>query len=207
MALPADFIRWIYQERAHLVRRQAEGEQVPAQEIFLGFTRHSPAVVSYGPAGLNASIKGVGFIPLEPYLEETLAAYLEHIRQGWHEGYSREGLRLLMRFLYGEGCAGRIDFTRLGTLELGLGHTWTNFQVNPTATLLFFQPPAISYEVRAQVEIHREGSIYHTLLNAQHDVYHRPCPEEWPRRPAYVFTIQEIYDNSATRDGFGRRIY
>ncbi len=205
--LPAEFIRWLYEERAHLIRRQAEGEAVPAHEIFLGFTRHSPAVVSWGPAGLNASIKGVGFIPKEEYLEETLSAYLEHIRRGWREGYSREGLFLLMRLLYGEGCAERIDFTRLGTLELARGHSWENFQANPTATLLFFQPPATSYEVRGRVEIHQEGSIYHTLLNAQHDVYHRPRPEEWPKRPAYVFTIEEIYDNSATRDGFGRRIY
>jgi hypothetical protein len=205
--LPQDFLRWLYHGRSELVRRQAEGEQVPAHEIFLGFTRHNPAVVSYGPAGLNASIKGVGFVPKHEYLQETLDAYLEHIHRGWREGYSEEGLLLLMRFLYGPGCAERLDFTRLGSLELARDHSWTNYRANPTATLLFYQPPAVSYEVRGYVEIHEVGSPYHTLINAQHDVYHRPNEAGWGERPAYLFTIEEIFDNSATKNGFGRRIW
>ena len=205
--LPEEFIRWMYHGRAELIRRQAEGEQVPAHEIFLGFTRHNPAVVSYGPAGLNASIKGVGFVPRPEYLQETLAAYLEHIHRGWREGYSQEGLQLLMRFLYGPGCAERLDFFRLGSLELARDHSWTNYRTNPTATLLFYQPPAVSYEVRGHVEIHEAGSIYHTLVNAQHDVYHQPHEAGWNERPAYIFTIEEVYDNSATKKGFGRRVY
>lgn len=55
--IPGAFLKWAYQGRAALIRRQAEGERVPPHEIFLGFTRHNPAVVSYGPAGLNASIE------------------------------------------------------------------------------------------------------------------------------------------------------
>ena len=96
-SIPEEFIRWMYHGRSELVRRQAEGEQVPAHEIFLGFTRHNPAVVSYGPAGLNASIKGVGFVPKPELVQETLDAYLEHIHRGWREGYGNEGLQLLMR--------------------------------------------------------------------------------------------------------------
>jgi hypothetical protein len=205
--LPQDFLRWMYHGRAELIRRQAEGEQVPAHEIFLGFTRHNPAVVSHGPAGLNASIKGVGFIPQPEFLQETLDAYLEHIHRGWREGYSQEGLQVLMRFLYGPGCAERLDFTRLGSLELAQDHSWTNYQANPTATLLFYQPPVVSYEVRGRVEIHEPGSIHHTLINAQHDVYHKPNEAVWSKRPAYLFTIEEIYDNSATKMGFGRQIW
>ncbi len=204
--LPEAFLNWVYRGRAELIRRQAEGEQVPHHEIFLGFTRHTPAIVSYGPAGLNASIKGVGFVPKEEYVRETLDAYLEHINRGWREGYSEEGLQLLVRLLYGEGCAGRIDFTKLGTLELARDHSWANFRANPACTLLFYQPPMISYELRGRVEIHTEG-LYHTLVNAQHDVYHRPYPERWPERPVYLFTIEQIFDNSATKKGYGRPIY
>lgn len=207
MAIPQAFVKWAYHDRAALIRRQAEGEQVPPHEIFMGFSRHTPAVVSYGPAGLNASIKGVGFIPKAEYLKEILDAYLEHIERGWRNGYERDGLQLLRDRLYGEGCLERIDFTRLGTLELARDHSWNNLRANPAVTLLFYQPPAISYEVRGKVEIHLEGSLYHRFLNAQHDVYHRPHPERWPERPAYLFTIEEIYDNSATPQGFGRRIY
>lgn len=205
--IPESFIQWAYHGRGELIRRQAMGEEVPDHEIFLGFTRHNPAIVSYGPEGLNASVKGVGFIPKPEYLDETLNAYMKHIQRGWRDGYFEEGLKLLMRLIYGRGCKKRIDFTRLGSLELALGHTWGNLQSNPTVTLLFYQPPEISYEIRGRAEIHQEGSIYHRLINAQHDVYHRPHVESWVRRPAYLFIIEEIYDNSSTDEGFGTRIY
>jgi hypothetical protein len=205
--IPEAFIRWAYHGRAKLIARQAAGEEVAHHEIFLGFTRHTPAIVSHGPAGLNASIKGVGFVPKPEHLQETLDAYLEHIQRGWRDGYSDEGLQLLMRMLYGEGCEERIDFARFGSLELALDHSWDNLRADPTVTLLFYQPPAISYEVRGKAEIHEEGSVYHHLLNAQHDVYHQPHPERWPKRPAYIFTIEEIYDNSVGKKGFGTRIY
>lgn len=204
--IPESFIKWAYEQRAELIRRQAGGEQIPADRIFLGFTRHNPAVVSVGSAGLNGSIKGVGLVPKEPYVQETLDAYLAHIDTGWREGYSATGLQLLVRWLYGEGCRERLDFTRLGSLELAKDHSWINLRENPKATLVFYQPPAISFEVRCRVEIHEAG-LYHTLVNAQHDVYHQPHPERWPNRPAYIFHIEEIYDNSATKEGFGKRIY
>jgi hypothetical protein len=203
---PEEFLRWAYDGRAELVRRQVRGEVQP-HELLLGFSRHTPAVVSYGPAGLNAAIKGVGFLPKPRYLKETLDAFLEHIDRGWREGYREEGLKLLVRLLYDEGCRERLDFTKLGSLELARGHSWENLRANPKVTLLFYQPPNISYEVRGRAEIHEEGSLYHLLINAQHDVYHRPERACWATRPAYVFLIEEIYDNSARDGGFGRRIY
>jgi len=99
--IPENFIHWAYHERAQLIKRQAEGEEIQPQEIFLGFSRHKPAIVSSGPAGLNASIKGVGFIPK--------------------------------------------------------------------------------------------------------NVYHRPNPDGWKDRPAYIFVIEEIFDNSVTPQGFGKK--
>jgi len=207
LTIPDNFIHWAYHDRAQLIRRQAEGEEIQPQEIFLGFCRHTPAIVSAGPAGLNASIKGVGFIPKLEYVQETLDAYLQHIQTGWREGYSEAGLQLLMGLLYGEGCQDRIDFTRFGTLELARRHTWENLQTDPKVTLLFYQPPMISFEVRGRAEIHTVGSIYHQLLNAQHDVYHRPNPDGWKDRPAYLFVIEEIFDNSVTPKGFGKKIF
>ncbi|MGC8873684.1 MAG: pyridoxamine 5'-phosphate oxidase family protein [Chloroflexia bacterium] len=205
--LPEPFLEWLYRGRARLIQRQAAGEPIPRNEMLLGFTRHSPAVVTCGPAGLNASIKGIGFVPKAEYLEEMIAAYLAHIERGWHPGYAQEGLQLLSDLLYSPGAEERLDFSRLGTLELARGHTYANLRADPRVTLLFFEPPALSFEVRGRAEIHGEGSPYHRLLNAQHDVFHRPHPERWPERPAYVFTIEEIYDNSATEEGFGRQIY
>ena len=44
------------------------------------------------------------------------------------------------------------------------------------------------------------------FVNAQHDVYHLPNIAGWKTRPVYKFTIEEIYDKSATQNGFGTRI-
>ncbi len=203
--IPEAFIQWAYQGRAKLIQRQASGEKVPGHEIFLGFTRHNPAIVSYGPAGLNASIKGVGYIPKQQYLQEYLNAYMEHINHGWRDGYSDRGLQLLVRTLYGPGCEKRTDFPRLGSLELARDHSYTNFKANDTVTLLFYEPPVISFEIRGKACIYEPGTLYHRLINAQHDVHH-PRPERWAERPAYVFTIEEMFDNSAFKKGFGTRL-
>ncbi|MDP2873300.1 MAG: pyridoxamine 5'-phosphate oxidase family protein [Bacillota bacterium] len=205
MDLPRRFFEWAYEGRAEMVRRMASGEKVPPEQLFLGFTRHCPVFVSNGPAGLNGAVKGVGFIPRDECLQETIEAYLAHIDLGWRDGYSQAGLELLAKHVWGPECAARLDFSLLGSLELAKRHTWDNLRENPAVTLCYFQPPGVSFEVRGTVEIHGEGP-YHTLLNAQHDVYHRPSPERWPSRPAYLVRIKEIYDNSASREGFGARL-
>ena len=203
--LPDKFVRWAYDGRAELVRRQAQGDQVSRDEVFLGFTRHTPTFISNGSAGLNGSIKGVGFIPKAEYLDEVLEAYLEHIGRGWRDGYSEEGLQVLVKYMWGEGCKERIDFSILGSIELALKHSWTNYLENPDVTLVYYYPPAITYEVRGKMEIHREGK-YHQFINAQHDVYHKPNPDLWQKRPVYVVHIEEIFDNSVGPNAFGTKI-
>lgn len=204
--IPEAFVTWAYRERAKLVHRQANGEAVPAHEVFLGFTRHNPAVVSHGPAGLNASIKGVGWVPKAAHLSDFLDAYMAHIQAGWREGYSEAGLQLLMKWIYGPGCGDKIDFALLGSLELAKTHTWANLRANKECTLLFFEPPMVSFEARGHVEIHEHGDAYHALINAQHDLYHQPHRERWADRPAYLFHIEEMFDNSVSKQGFGKRI-
>ena len=48
--------------------------------------------------------------------------------------------------------------------------------------------------------------LYQQFVNAQHDVYHRPDKSRWLKYPAYVFDIEEVYDNSASREGFGTKL-
>jgi hypothetical protein len=84
-------------------------------------------------------------------------------------------------------------------------HSWENYKVNPEATLIYYQPPVVSYELRGKIEIQEEG-IYHQFVNAQHDVYHSPNVERWVTRPAYVFHIEEVFDNCVTKDGFGTKL-
>ena len=75
------FFNWAFRTRANSVLKLYNGEMVSPEKMFLSFCSHDPAFVSNGPAGLNASIKGIGFLPKDEYLEETLAAYIEHIKE------------------------------------------------------------------------------------------------------------------------------
>ena len=73
------FFDWAFKTRAKNVIGMYNDEPVSMEKMFINFCSHEPAFVSYGPAGLNASVKGVGFLPKDEYLEETLEAYIKHI--------------------------------------------------------------------------------------------------------------------------------
>ena len=60
------FSNWAYRTRGNTVKALAEGEKMSPEKIFLSFTSHDPVFISHGPAGLNGSVKGIGFIPLVP---------------------------------------------------------------------------------------------------------------------------------------------
>lgn len=204
------FFNWAFKTRANTVTKLYEGEEMSKEKVFLSFCSHNPALVSNGPAGLNASIKGVGFIPKPEYLEETLAAYIEHIKSydGDDAAYSKRGLKLLVEQLYSPEAHHKIDFTRVVSLEMAKKHSYENYSDNSEATLIYYQPPIVSYELRGKMEIHDENTsgkreIYQQFINAQHDVYHRPDMSRWLKYPAYVFRIEEIWDNCATKEGFG----
>ena len=77
--------------------------------------------------------------------------------------------------------------------------------MNKEATYIFYQPPMISYELRGKITIDDDG-IYKKFVNAQHDVYHFPKMDKWDNRPALIFHIEEIFDNSAGKNGFGTKL-
>ncbi|MDY0373900.1 MAG: hypothetical protein RBQ86_07265 [Candidatus Izemoplasmatales bacterium] len=213
MKTAESFFNWAFRTRANTVMKILNKEEMSQEKVFLSFCSHDPALVSYGPEGLNASIKGIGFMPKPEYLEETLDAYIKHIKSFDPEdkSYSQRGLELLVKYLYGPEAQDRVDFSCIGSLEMAKKHSYANYKANPQATILFYQPPMISYELRGKMEIHDEmdsgkREIYQQFLNAQHDVYHRPDMNRWLRYPAYVFRIEEIFDNCVTKDGFGTKM-
>lgn len=214
MATAKKFFDWSYGKRGENVKQLAKGEMKSMEKMFLDFLAHEPAFISYGSAGLNASVKGVGFIPKDEYLEEVLEIYLEHIKT-YKEGdktYGERGLKILIDQLYSEEAREKIDFTRLVTLELAKKQSWTNYHENPEACLIFNQPPVVSYKLKGKIAIYDEKAsgkreIYQQIINAQHDMYHTPNGiDKWIDKPAYVFTIEEVYDNSATKAGFGTKL-
>ena len=147
------FFRWSFNTRADNVLKMYNGEMTSPEKVFLSFCSHDPAFVSNGPAGLNASIKGIGFLPKPEYLEETLEAYLKHIDtfDPADKTYSKRGLELLVKYMYSPEARERIDFTKFGTLEMAKKHSYENYKANPEATVIFYQPPMISYELRGKI--------------------------------------------------------
>jgi len=186
--IPSQFIKHIFTERKELICRALKGK-CTREDFLIGFLRHTPAVVSYGPAGLNASIKGVGFILKDEYLPEITKKIINCLEKGIDR---KEALKIILELIYDEN---KVDFTKLTSIELAKRHTWINIQKNPVATLLFYIPPSMTYEVRCTVTIH-ENDLYWKYVNAIHDLYHGGRKQrDWSKTPVYIFHIKEIYDN------------
>ena len=201
MEIPKSFIKYFFIDRIEVLKKIClEGK--PPENFLIRFTKAVPAVITYGPAGLSGSIKMVGFVPKKEFINEMAEkayryAYIDRGKD------MRDITCLLIREFYRIEL---LDPMLIGGLEMAFRHSWENIRATGKATLLFYTPPNTSYEVRCDVEIHEEDSDpYKRYLNSMHDIFH------WSGRrsnyPAYIFKIKEIYDNSNSREGFGRRIY
>ena len=93
------FFNWAFTTRAKTVMKIYNDEPITPEKMFLSFCSHDPTFISHGPGGLNGSIKGIGFMPKPEYLEETLEAYIKHIKTYDPEDktYSKRGLGVLIR--------------------------------------------------------------------------------------------------------------
>ena len=186
-----------------------------------------------GSVLINGKVMGVGFVLKPDYLKEATAAFREFmIKEGIDAqsaikagGYDRFGsakgmpeewqiraLELLQKYMYfdKDKAKEKLDFEKLGTVEMGTefpgraAHMSRYIEQNKKATLVFFTPPMISFELRAEVEIHTSGDMF-DFVHGVHDVYHGENPD-LVDKPAYIFNIKEVYDNSATKKGFGQRL-
>lgn len=233
--LPSQFLHWNYFSRRDSIKSVIEGEHERDMNLFfLEFTRHNPALctASMKPDGtiyVNAKIVGIGYVLKEELLSEATEALDHHIEYGdelfakvqtstereeANREYQRRGMLLLLKYLYlePEEARLRVDFAKMSTIELALGmphsskHTWNMIQKNPTACLLFYRPPNISYELHGWIDIHEKGA-YHRFVNAVHDTFHYSPPERRRvERPVYIFNVEEVYDNSPGPKGFGTKI-
>ncbi len=199
--IPEEFFSYFFRERVDVIKALCESGR-PPEDFLIGFTRTSPAVITDGPAGLSGSIKMVGFVPKKEFIEELAERAYELAYVNRPKGM-REVSYILLKYFYREDV---VDPHLIGGLEMGFSHSWININHNHKATLLFFTPPIRSFEVRTSVEIHMEDDDpYKKYLNSLHDLFHWGGVRS--NFPAYIFKIEEIYDNSASREGFGRMIY
>lgn len=215
------FFEWAYRTRGNAVKKLAAGENISPEKMFLSFMSHNPIFISNGQAGLNGSVKGIGFAPKLEFMEEALSAYIEHIKtyKSGDKSYQERGLKLLIKYLYSEEAEKNIDFSCVYGVELAYKNSYTNYLTNPQASMVFYQPPAISYELKGKMYMlgERHDSeenvdpfslpIIQQFVNAQHDVYHAPNIERWKTRLVYKFDIEEIWDKSVTKNGFGTQIF
>jgi len=198
--IPEEFINYLYVKRREAVEKMINGE-LSDKDIFIEFTRATPAVITSGPAGLSGSIKMLGFIPRKEFIKDILEKLRAALKG---EGMNKVSnpARLILKEVYRREI---IDFSRLGGLEMGFNHSWNNIRMNGKATLLFYTPPINSYEVRCEVRIHMNDEL-HEYLNILHNLFH-VVDRSRSDYPAYEFIIKEIYDQSAREGGFGRLIY
>ena len=55
---------------------------------------------------------------------------------------------------------------------MGFRHSWENIRTTHKAALVFYTPPATSFEVRCSVEVADEDNDYKRYLNSIHDLFH-----------------------------------
>ena len=232
--LPEVFLKWNYYPRQRLVKNILEDEVEESPRFYLEFTRHNPALctASVGENGkikVNGKIVGVGYVVKKQYLKEKINILEDHMKKSdekyrniyneekllkdLYEDHAKRGLMLLLKHIYLDHDQAEtiMDFEKFSTVELAAGlsysskHTWNIVQKNKTACILFFQPPTTSFELKGWISIHLDDE-YHRFVTLVHDAYHYTPPDKRGFRPVYIFHIEEVYDNSPTPNGFGRRI-
>jgi hypothetical protein len=220
--LSDDFLAYFYYGMRDDYLERVKGEKVSLSEVFLGLTRNNPAVITCDKNGNpNGSIKSVGFILKENFLEDAIRdydAYLtwrwetikgkmgpEYEGAGWlyspHPDFIVPGLKQSLKHLYlpKEEAEKRIDFEKLGTLEGFFKKTWENVQANKKVAIVYYYPPGTHFQVNCTVEIQKSGLI-REFINRSACVAHGENPAKWAKRPAYILHVEEVVDKSIYPD-------
>ncbi len=201
---------------------ESAGGRLQEPSLILESTRHNPVfctanINEKGHITVNGKFVGIGFVLKRVFLEEALEKFRIHVESYVtmsRREYGRKGVDLLLELLYLENreeAQRKVDFSKLSTLEYAKGrfgvaeHTWTNLQrYRGEACLTYYTPPALSFEVRGDVELHTEGP-YHEFVNLLFDCIHRTRVGR-TNRPSIILNIKEVFDNSPTPNGYGARM-
>ncbi len=217
--LPDRFLKWAYFDRVRFIKSILNAEKMDKVMFLIESTRHNPALctarVKNNKIFLNAKIVGAGFVPRQSFLEDAIRELWSHVETGGSitsEEYAKNGLQILLRHLYFEDekeANHRVDFTKIASLEISVRiawsskHTWENIQSCRQAVMLYYMPPNTSFEVRGELDVLTEGK-YFEFVNLAHDAFHYTPSEKRAFKPCYILNVEEVYDNSATEEGFGR---
>ncbi len=201
---------------------ESAGGRFQEPSLIIESTRHNPVFCTAsmneeGHVTVNGKVVGVGFVLKKGFLEEAVEKFRTHVKNYAsfsRNEYGRRGVDLLLELLYLEDVEEafrKVDFSKLSTLEYAMGrpgvaeHTWTNLQrYRGEACLTYYMPPELSFEVKGDVELHREGP-YHEFVNLLFDCIHRTRAGRTDR-PCIILNVKEVYDNSPTQYGYGTRM-
>ena len=220
--LSDDFLSYFYYGVREDYLERIKGEKAPLSEVFLGLTRNNPAVLTADKDGKpNGSIKSVGFIIRDNFLEEAIQDYdqflawrFEQIREKMGKDYQGAGFlysphpdfivpglkqSLKHQYLPREEAEKKIDFEKLGTLEGFFKKTWENVRENKKVAIVYYYPPGTHFQVNCTVEIQKSGLI-REFINRSACVAHGENPAKWGKRPAYIFHVEEVIDKSIYPD-------
>lgn len=200
--IPNSFIDWAYSKRCELLEKIRDNTFKDELELFIGFTRHTPVMITNGSAGLNGSVKGFGFVPKPEFMDQKTQKLMDVIKMG-KSASQHDRINTLIEEMYSGEALKTIDFSKLISLELARKHTYENVkEATVPCTLVYYEPPMVSFEVRGNVHLETSGK-YVTFANVMHDIYHAESTEI-KSIPAYVIEIDKIFDNSVR--SFGKEI-
>jgi len=218
--LPEDFIEWAYFGRVKALKKLLSGD-IDSGKFIIEMTRHTPVlctarVLKDGSVFVNAKVVGAGFVPKYHLLRDVITKLRTYIARSSNtsiEEYRKEGLKLLLDTIYfddRERAYENIDFEKIAMLEIASKipwsskHTWKNLQENKRVCLLYYMPPTISFELHGTVEVYTNGP-YYEYVNLVHDIYHNPKSGR-SSYPCLIMRVEEVYDNSPSSKGFGKRL-
>jgi hypothetical protein len=174
-AIPSNFLEWLASSRIKFLNDMLEGRPMRY------FSAHLPVMATWrqsDPYPVNMTVKGIGLIPKDEYLQDYTdmfeAAIAEARTESWQESLPK---RIeVMNTLYRDPC--NFNPAVLGGLEIFEGKAFENLRDNPNASLLYVgmahSPHGmryISFQVNGYVELLEKGNPCYRFLLASRKLF------------------------------------
>ncbi len=204
--LPQEFIDW------QLELRKSMFQRIKAQDFIPNFHAHLPVMATMNPNGqfpIHMATKGTGFLPKDEFLSEYIELFQDCLEQSklktWKESLPDRVAVMQDFYNYVE----KIDFRKLGFLEIFRGRTYRNILANPTAAVQFNGqgPQYSSYQINgiAQV-VDSKNLCYRFIYLARQLFEYESFHIQQPQYPCgYIFWVCEVY-NKSPRGKAGKRV-
>ena len=202
-AIPPKFLRWLAYSRVEFLDNLSNGQQP------MGFfSAHLPTMVTWSKKErfpVNMTIKGIGLIPREKYIQDFTRLFKETAKESLSTGW-KESLTSRItanKILYSD--INHFESSLLGGLEIFEGRAFENLKKNPYASLLYVGMghtsngiEYISFQVNGEVEIIDVGNPYYKFLLSSRKLFEFDKFHLYQRNyPAgYLIKVKEVRDKS-----------